>query len=80
LSEKEARDEKILRINMSTGHYRLVDNSGYLYINLGGRALTSHIISEETPPATDPLDPENRLIFAPGILAGTRVPNSGRPL
>ena len=76
--QKSRREmKKILRINMGTGHYRLVD-SGHLYINLGGRALTSHIISEEIPPATDPLDPENRLIFAPGILAGTRVPNSGR--
>lgn len=45
---------------------------------LGGRGLTSAVVAEEVPPGADPLGPENRLILAPGILAGTAVPNSGR--
>lgn len=48
------------------------------YEGLGGRGLTSTIVSREVPPRTDPLGPENKLIFAPGILAGTAFPNSGR--
>ena len=53
-------------------------NADHSCLNLGGRAMTSRIISDETPPATSPLSPENKLILAPGILAGTKVPNSGR--
>jgi aldehyde:ferredoxin oxidoreductase len=69
--------KKILRINLNICQDQSTD-SRQSYLNLGGRALTSRIISDETSPSTDPLNPENRLIFAPGILAGTKVPNSGR--
>jgi aldehyde:ferredoxin oxidoreductase len=69
--------KKILHINMTTGQYAVADSSGP-YLNLGGRALTSRIVSDEVSPKADPLGPDNRLVFAPGILAGTRVPNNGR--
>jgi len=69
--------KKILRINLNICQDQSTD-SRQPYLNLGGRALTSRIVSDETSPATDPLSPENKLIFAPGILAGTKVPNSGR--
>ncbi len=48
------------------------------YEGLGGRGLTSAIVATEVPPETDPLGPDNRLVFAPGLLAGTAVPNNGR--
>jgi aldehyde:ferredoxin oxidoreductase len=48
------------------------------YLGLGGRGLTSYIVSREVPPKADPLGMENKLIFSAGILAGTAVPNSGR--
>lgn len=48
------------------------------YVNLGGRGLVSQIVNQEVPPKVDPLGRENKLIFAPGILAGTSVPNTGR--
>lgn len=45
---------------------------------LGGRALSSKIISERTPPAIHPLDPSNLLVIAPTALAGTSAPNVNR--
>jgi aldehyde:ferredoxin oxidoreductase len=45
---------------------------------LGGRALTSIIVSEEVPPQCNPLGKNNKLVFAPGLLTGTAMVNSGR--
>jgi len=48
------------------------------YSGLGGRALTSKIISTEVPPLCHPLGPENKLVIAPGLLSGTAAAISGR--
>jgi aldehyde:ferredoxin oxidoreductase len=48
------------------------------YVGLGGRGLTSMIINAEVPPKCDPLGPENKLIFAPGLLSGTSLVNTSR--
>jgi len=45
---------------------------------LGGRALSSRILLEECDPECDPLGPDNVLVLAPGVLAGTAAPTSGR--
>lgn len=45
---------------------------------LGGRSLTSTIVSEEVEPTCNPLGSKNKLVFAPGLLAGTKAANSGR--
>ena len=45
---------------------------------LGGRGLTSAIVAEEVKPTCHPLGKYNKLIFAPGLLAGTACVNSGR--
>jgi len=45
---------------------------------LGGRALTSAIVAKEVNPTCHPLGSQNKLVFAPGLLAGTRAANSGR--
>jgi aldehyde:ferredoxin oxidoreductase len=45
---------------------------------LGGRALTARILLEECEPTCDPLGPDNVFILAPGLLAGTAAPTSGR--
>jgi aldehyde:ferredoxin oxidoreductase len=44
----------------------------------GGRALTSAIVFSEVPATADPLGPENKIVFAPGLLGGTSAPNGGR--
>ena len=45
---------------------------------LGGRALSAKILEKECDPTCDPLGPENVLVAAPGIMAGTTAPTSGR--
>jgi len=45
---------------------------------LGGRGLTSTIIAEEVDPTCNPLGCKNKLVFAPGLFAGTKAANSGR--
>jgi len=48
------------------------------YQGKGGRWLTSLLVSEEVPAGCHPLGPNNKIVFAPGILTGTNAPNSGR--
>ncbi len=45
---------------------------------LGGRALSAKILLAECDPTCDPLGPDNVLVMAPGLLAGTAAPTSGR--
>jgi aldehyde:ferredoxin oxidoreductase len=45
---------------------------------LGGRALSARILLDECDPGCDPLGPDNVLVIAPGVLAGTAAPTSGR--
>jgi aldehyde:ferredoxin oxidoreductase len=45
---------------------------------LGGHGLTSAIVGREVDPEADPLGPDNVLVYAAGIFAGTVVPNGGR--
>ena len=68
---------KFLRVDMThkTTHFEEVPRS---YLGLGGRGLTSMMINAEVPPKCDPLGPENKLIFAPGILSGTSLVNTSR--
>ncbi len=48
------------------------------YAGLGGRALTSAIISKEVPPLCHPLGGDNKLVIAPGLLSGSASAMSGR--
>ena len=68
---------KVIRIDMS----RLTiteETASDALTHLGGRALSSHLICSEVSPTCHPLSRTNKLIFAPGLLAGTAAPNSGR--
>jgi len=44
----------------------------------GWKGLTSVMINAEVPAKCDPLGPENKLIFAPGLLSGTSLVNTSR--
>ncbi len=68
---------KILRVDMSKEQVTFEDITDSP-VDLGGRGLTSRIVWQEISALVDPLGPKNKVIFAPGILAGTTVPNSGR--
>lgn len=68
---------KIYRVNMSKLSFSIEDVPER-WNTLGGRGLTSTIISEEVDPACNPLGSKNKLVFAPGLFAGTKAANSGR--
>lgn len=70
---------KILRVNLSTRkifHQKLDENLAKNF--LGGRGLGVKVLYDELKPKTNPLSPENKLIFATGPVTGTRAPTSGR--
>jgi aldehyde:ferredoxin oxidoreductase len=66
----EVKIMKVLRVNMGDKTIGFEDVPAE-YAGLGGRGLTSIMINAEVPPLCDPLVPENKLIFAPGLLSGT---------
>lgn len=68
---------KFIRINMTAKTVKEEDVPAQ-YMGLGGRGLTSIMINNEVPATTDPLGPENLLIFAPGMLSGTKLVNTSR--
>ncbi len=45
---------------------------------IGGRGLAAYLLFKLLPPGTNPLSPENLLIFAAGPFTGTKVPFSSR--
>ncbi len=49
-----------------------------VYEYLGGRGLIAKLLLEEIPPTCEALGPDNKLIFAPGLLAGAMVTTAGR--
>ena len=71
--------EKVLRINMSNESGPAVSEETIGdYAGLGGRGLTSVIVSTEVPPLCHPLGADNKLVIAPGLLSGSMGAMSGR--
>jgi len=68
---------KLLRVNVEDGT-AVFETLPQEFDLLGGRALTSTIVSREVDAKCDPLGPANKIVFAPGVLGGTSAPNSGR--
>ena len=69
---------KVLRVDLSTGRSWTEDTIERYKDYLGGTGIGYRVLWDEVQPGTGPHDPENRLIFAAGPLAGTGVPCSGR--
>ncbi len=69
--------DRILRVNMST---LTTTEEPYpvAWAVLGGRALSAKILLKEVDPTCDPLGPGNKLVLAPGCLAGSPAATSGR--
>ncbi len=61
---------KILRIDLSSGKVTTVSTRTYAPKFLGGRGIAAEIYRDEVPPEVGAFDPENRLIFITGPLAG----------
>lgn len=68
---------KILRVNLSTGSITTQPTDPYKEY-IGGMGLANKIMYDEVPAGTDPLSPENKIVFAVGPLTATGVPLAGR--
>ncbi len=64
--------KKILRINTNSNDFNFEAVSKE-YNKLSSRALISKVLTNEVKPTCDPLGKYNKLIIAPGYLAGTTV-------
>ena len=72
-------DRKLLRINLSNGDIKTENIDAKLIKEyLGGRGLATKYLSDEIDPKIDPLSPDNKIIFANGLLTGTNTPTGGR--
>ncbi len=71
--------DKILRIDMSAEGGPKATTSGLgEYAGMGGRAMTSMVVCKEVPADCHALGPENKLVFAPGLMTGSAASTSGR--
>lgn len=70
---------KILRINLTKREAKTVDlDKSLAHRFLGGRGFNSKLLYDSVGPDTDPLGPENKLMFATGPLVGTMFPTASR--
>src|SRR6056297_413395 len=70
---------QVLRVDLSKGEITRKTIKGKKVKDyLGGRGLASKMLYDEIEPKIDPLGPENKLIFASGILTGTAASTGGR--
>ena len=70
---------KILRVNL-TDRKASVEGPDDLFYRryLGGWGFIAYYLLKELKPGIDPLGPDNKLIFAPGVFTGTEISGSGR--
>lgn len=70
---------QLLRVNLTTGEIRSEEVSSAFYRKYyGGRGFIATLLLKELSPGIDPLGPENKVIFATGILSGNPFPGTGR--
>ncbi len=70
---------KILHVNLTTGETHIEQPGDDFYrLLIGGRAVVAYLLLRDLPAQTDPLSPDNLLIFAPGVMQGTNLPGAGR--
>ncbi|MCP3891641.1 MAG: aldehyde ferredoxin oxidoreductase [Desulfobulbaceae bacterium] len=67
----------VLRINTVTGEVKRENGNSKQFL-LGGRTLSSQLVSEEIPASCDPFGKRNKLFFCNGALSGTTVSSSDR--
>ena len=69
---------KVLHVDLSTGRHWTEETLEKYKDYLGGTGIGYRVMWDEVPTGTKPYDPENRIVFAVGPLAGTGAPCNGR--
>lgn len=71
--------KKLLEVDLTDGKIEKKELSEEtLRKYLGGAGLTTKIIYDELEPEVKPLDPENVLVMAPGMLLGPKIPTASK--
>ncbi|UCG83696.1 MAG: aldehyde ferredoxin oxidoreductase, partial [Dehalococcoidia bacterium] len=70
MTERYGYAGKVLRVDLSAGKIWQTPTSEYADRFLGGRGIAAKVYWDEVPADVSAFDPENRLIFATGPLAG----------
>ena len=70
---------KVLRVNLTNGDISTEEPDASFYrMYFGGRGFVAPYLLKELNPGIDPLGPENKLIFASGVVTGAPLAGSGR--
>ena len=70
---------RILRVNLTEGSISVeAPGEAFFRKHIGGRALIAYYLYKELEPGVEALGPENKLIFAGGVLTGTPLVGSGK--
>jgi aldehyde:ferredoxin oxidoreductase len=69
---------KVLYVDLSAGRHWVEETLEKYREYLGGTGIGYRVMWDEVPAGTKPLDPDNRIVFAVGPLAGTGAPCNGR--
>jgi len=70
---------KILRVDLTNRRLSIEEPDERFYrLYMGGRGFIGYYLLNELQPGIDPLGPDNRLIFATGVITGGRIGGSGR--
>jgi aldehyde:ferredoxin oxidoreductase len=71
--------KRLLEVDLTTGSSRTRELSEeFVRQYLGGAGFTTRILYDEVGPDVDPLDPENVVAVAPGLLVGPSVPTGSK--
>ncbi|MBC7224718.1 MAG: aldehyde ferredoxin oxidoreductase family protein, partial [Anaerolineae bacterium] len=70
---------RVLRVDLTHGRVETEELDEAFYRRyLGGWGTIAHYLLREVPPGADPLGPENRLIFATGVVTGLPLSGAAR--
>ena len=70
---------KILRVDLTNKSITTESPEDDFYrLYMGGRGFIGYYLLKELKQDIDPLGPDNKLIFATGVITGNRVGGSGR--
>ncbi|MEA3407470.1 MAG: aldehyde ferredoxin oxidoreductase family protein [Chloroflexota bacterium] len=70
---------RILRANLTDGTIK-IEELGEITLRryMGGWNIIADVLLKEVPQGADPLGPENKVIFAPGVVCGVPISGSAR--
>ncbi|MBC8228332.1 aldehyde ferredoxin oxidoreductase family protein [bacterium] len=72
-------NSKILRVNLTNRQMSIEEPEEDFYRRyMGGRGFIGYYLLKELQPGIESLGPDNKLIFATGVITGGRIAGSGR--